>query len=147
MRVSHSIELARLKKERKKNTKKTFPFCCFLVWYFCDTFSAPLGILLVMKALEDRWIPRPDPLEKEGPGIHCLHMHVIIYAKTDGEGHVTFPIHVHFTQFTIHDKRYYFHDKWYYFGTHRLNQYPASSHMKMSCHRKWPEMEATCSDL
>jgi len=38
-------------------------------------------------------IPRPDLLEK-GPGIHCLHMRIIIYAKTEGEGHMTFPIHM-----------------------------------------------------
>ena len=39
-------------------------------------------------------VPRPDPPKKEGLGIHCLRMRVIIYAKTDEEGHMTFPIHV-----------------------------------------------------
>ena len=39
-------------------------------------------------------VPRPDPPEKEGPGIHCLHMRVIIYTKADEEGHMTFPIYV-----------------------------------------------------
>ena len=39
-------------------------------------------------------VPRPDPPEKEGPGIHCLRMRVIIKAKTYEEGHMTFPIHV-----------------------------------------------------
>ena len=39
-------------------------------------------------------VPRPDLPKKEGPGIHCLRMHVIILAKTDEEGHMTFPIHV-----------------------------------------------------
>lgn len=38
-------------------------------------------------------IPRPNLLEK-GPGIHCLRMCIIIYAKTEGEGHMIFPIHV-----------------------------------------------------
>ena len=46
-------------------------------------------------------VPRPDPPEKEGPGIHHLHMRVIIYAKTDGEGHMTFPILV------LYDVTYY----------------------------------------
>ena len=39
-------------------------------------------------------VPRPDPPEKEGPGIYCLRMRVIIQAKPDEEGHMTFPIHV-----------------------------------------------------
>jgi len=38
--------------------------------------------------------PGPTRPRKEGPGIHCLRMRVIIYAKTDEEGHMTFPIHV-----------------------------------------------------
>ena len=39
-------------------------------------------------------VPRPNPPDKEEPGIHCLRMCVIIYAKTDEEGHMTFPMHV-----------------------------------------------------
>ena len=33
-------------------------------------------------------IPRPDPPDKEGPGIHCLCMHLIFYDISDGEGHM-----------------------------------------------------------
>ena len=39
-------------------------------------------------------IPSPDPLKKEGPGIHYLCIHVIIYAKRAEEEYMTFPIHV-----------------------------------------------------
>ena len=50
-------------------------------------------------------VPRLDPPKKEGPGIHCLCMRVIIYAKTDGEGHMTFPVlvldHVTYRAFSL----------------------------------------------
>ena len=39
-------------------------------------------------------IPRPDPLKKEGPGIHYLCIHVIICSKRAEEEYMTFPIHV-----------------------------------------------------
>ena len=37
-------------------------------------------------------VPRPNLLEKEGPGIHCLRMHVI--KPRNEEGHMMFPIHM-----------------------------------------------------
>jgi len=52
MRGSHSVELARLKKEeiRKENI---WPVLQVLGLVLLQCFLAPLGVLLVMKTLED----------------------------------------------------------------------------------------------
>jgi len=41
-------------KKKKKKKRKVCPFGNFLVWYFLCCFFAPLGVLLVMKTLEDK---------------------------------------------------------------------------------------------
>ena len=82
----------------------------FFPWnvYFDGTIVKPINVLMITPVWISRCItlprpyhlfdinlvPRPDPPEKEGPGSHCLRMRVIIYAKTDEEGHMTFPIPV-----------------------------------------------------
>jgi len=50
----HGIELAHLKKERKKKKKKNNLAVLLLFgWVLSQCFLAPLGVLLVMKTLED----------------------------------------------------------------------------------------------
>jgi len=57
VRGSRSIELARLKKERKKEEEeeeeKQFGRFAAFGWVLSRCFLAPLGVLLVMKTLED----------------------------------------------------------------------------------------------
>ena len=56
MRGSRSIELARLKKKEEEERKKNiWPVLRVLGLVLLRCFLAPLGVLLVMKTLEDEW--------------------------------------------------------------------------------------------
>ena len=56
MRGSRSIELARLKKKKEERRKKNIcPILRVLGLVLLRYFLAPLGVLLVMKILENEW--------------------------------------------------------------------------------------------
>jgi len=52
---SRNIELARLKKKEEERKKNIWPVLQVIGLVLLQCFLAPLGVLLVMKTLEDEW--------------------------------------------------------------------------------------------